>query len=145
MPIWLRFPLGHEKHIFSSSFLTLSYIFCGTFLLFFTFFSYSFWHFLATLCFSFTSWHFYALLATSMNFLHLWHFFPLCFNTFGYFFAPSGTFLPAFSGKRLDFYTNFFYTFLSLIFLWLFGTFWHFAIFWHFLACNAMQCKKGQR
>ena len=89
MPFWLRVPLGHENHIF---------------LLLFWHFHTHFWYFFAFkknlkllassghfMGFFFTSWHFKALFATLLNFFIFWHFPPLCFNTFGHFFAPSGT------------------------------------------------------
>jgi len=104
----LRVALGHENHIFSSTFLTLSYTFL-------------------------------ALSGTFCYFIELFHLltlFPLCFNTFKHFFAPSGTFFPHFLANGWIF-KLIFYTLLPLVF---FFSFWNclalFGTFWLFLACN---------
>ncbi len=78
-----------------------------------------------------------ALSGTFCYFIELFHLltlFPLCFNTFKHFFAPSGTFFTHFLANGWIF-KLFFYTLLSLDFSFLFGTVWHFSehfgSFWH--------------
>ena len=83
-----------------------------------------------------TFWHFQALFATLLNFFIFWHFSPLCFTTFGHFFAPSGTFPPHFLANSWICKLFFFYNILPLVcFFLLFGAVWyfleHFGTFWH--------------
>ena len=80
-----------------------------------------------------------ALSGTFCYFIELFHLltlFPLCFNTYKHFFAPSGTFFPHFLANDWN-VELIFYTLLPLVF---FFSFWNclalFGKFWLFLACN---------
>ena len=135
MPFWLRVPLGHENHIFSSTFFWHIHTLLGV--LFCLKKKYSFWHLLAILCF------FFLHLGTFRHFLLLYWTFS-SFDTFPPYVLPLlGTSLhllalfPRIFWQTVWFLNYFFKHFfaLSFSFFWLFGTVWHFSehfgTFWH--------------